>query len=281
MATFFKAPSELIHIENKDYYFCDAMGAVLKETPSTHLMLYINTRDLLREWKKQMRSAKIMGETLSALFFGAEGNPPRQLLEEGLIDKTSYNSIIAITKLLHKEFSIYKLGWHEIRIFFEKIDDSPRSEVELFLSTFRDFYDQNVIKAAKGYTKTVFGAYKCSKIMRDILRQCLDDEDWTGRLTQEQAKNLQQNSCPRHLSKIDKWKIFALKICSDAAREDDSLKQAIREFYSQMLSIASSTTSATLRQRKTSLGRHRSTRWKDGYLFVNKGSKKWIPYHQA
>lgn len=263
---------QLSPLSESEQLLCNNIKSFTSKLPSPTLALYIRTSDLCQEWIKEKYMALLLGELLEARFMGGGGNPAKQALRDGYIDKLGYELLMANASLHASEFTLFQSAWEEISESFKHFKDTPKSEVELFFDTLKHHYDNRFLSKVNGHTSSIKDFEAKCKLLRDIIMRHQNDHSWTGQLNDRDLAQIDKVIGKKHNSKqqlLPTWGDFAFKVCEDVATNDSAVFRALKQYYSELLYVASLNVNACQDER-TPNATHRvfTEKWESGNLYL-------------
>ncbi|MBE9216300.1 hypothetical protein IQ247_27170 [Plectonema cf. radiosum LEGE 06105] len=251
------------------------------KVPSPSLALYCNTPDLVWKWKTTEQHYQFLVENFQACFGSGGGNPARRALLERTITKTQYELIMLDVEVYAAEFRVYQFAWEDIKQTFTYLENPPKSEIELFLGVTQEDFNNKFLQAVEGYKLTVNDVLNTNKELREVIRESLSNPDWTGDLTEAQQKRLEKIlGKPTPTEGFEYWRLLALETAHEAAKTDDFIKKAVRNYYSLKYSLLAINTQVCQQQRSKSPEKEIicSIKWEEKRYYQYKNKKGWTPY---
>lgn len=253
-------------IDNKQYTLAIEILALSNQLPSASLKQFITTIDLACEWRKNQKSANLLGHCLKARFGGGGGNPAKDAMKKGIIDELGYEIFENWTKIYQSLFTVYQLSWNDIWEVFKNIDDinndRPTSEQQLFLTTIRDDRNNSFYSAVTGRDISIKTLEACCKqiVQSNIKYQCSEESIFLNVIELSKYEKI----LPKfHLQNT--WTDLAWFICHDVANTDTNIKKALKIYWNNVTALAQLMKSACEKEGQNKpIGRVGGESWKNG-----------------
>lgn len=230
--------------------------------PDKSLLLRASTPDLKIQFFKEKEKTSLLGQLLKARFGGGGGNLAKQFLNAGKINHETYHMQMSILNKYSSLFTLYQTAWVEIEMVFINLENSPKSENELFLKTLEEFTNNNFLRAVNGYRFSIKEGMKIGKLISDINKRGQKDPDWNFLLTDDEQIKVNELKPGKP---DDTWKNIALSVCEHAAKKDSSIKRALRRYINDDVYLFTLLERACYAEtRKNPPGLLHSKKWDDG-----------------
>lgn len=226
----------------------------MASNPSTLLLKYAKTDDLIAEWLSLNNRAKYMGLCLKARFGGGGGNPSLMDWQQGRIDKSDYLIIMSLVEIYDSMFSLFQSGWAYIYEEIKNFDQYPNNEVCFFLNVVKQEFDYEFIRAVKGYKQNFREVEEKSKTLRDIIYK---GNWWT-----------EEPSSERYID-YETWVSIAMNACAKHAKKDEAIKNLLDNFLHQCAKAHDLIAREAARERRSNPPRRiQSVKWENGRRYV-------------
>lgn len=247
----------------------------MTQLPSKSLLKYAKTQDLIKKWLEAKSHAMWLGKCLKARFGGGGGNPAKKALKLGQIDEIDYANILAVVETLATTFSLIQTAWEEIEESISYLDNSPKSETELFLEILRERYDLPFLRIAKGCKRSLPRGEALAKIGRDAIWQNCNNPNWDGTFSSEQSAIL----TPLISRKSNfSWGVFVMDICRQEAKNDTEINRQLQKHFHAIGHVCDLLLQAYRRERNPNPPRRfKSEKWEDGRCHPGKKGGFGLP----
>lgn len=238
------------------------------QLPSNSLLEYAKTQDLIEEWLETKDYAIWLGKCLKARFGGGGGNPAKKALNAGQIDQFDYTEMLAIVEVYTIRFALVQTAWEEIQESISCIENSPKSETDLFLEILREAFDRLFMEVVQGCKRSASNSELLAKIARNAIWRHSGDKDWAGGLTPEEFTIV--------ASLISKkndfsWGSLVDAICKEAAKEDIEIKRQLQRYNAAVGRVCDLLLQAHRRERSPNPpGKIKSKKWENGRCRLGK-----------
>lgn len=233
------------------------------------LYVYTKTHDIVAEHRRLRNQSVLLGKCLKARFGGGGGNPARQLLDAGMIDRWESEYIWALVDVYQALFNLIQIAWEDIKAELSFLsDDCPNSETDLLFKILGEHYDVKFKKCINGYTLTVTNVETAAKLTRSAVWKKQFDPNWLGEVEFSDKERLDAGLKER--SKQFVWFPLILPICRESAKRDSSVKEQLRKLYQELSYFADKWAKAIHKSRheQDPLQRFHSVRWENQILHI-------------
>lgn len=263
-----------------------AVTKTMEALPSTYLLQYASTQDLLMEWLRLRDSAINYGDCIRARFIGG-GNPALRAFKAGEIDKIDYEVAMAITDWYESIFNLIQGGWEYIEeslVEFSRhvLIKFPATDTELYLEVLKELWDAKFIQCING---TKFSVQQVEKSCRSFA-----SASGAGIQLGDSPKVIQLRNCDREKLKsmqgadprIIPWLATIIGICTEKAESegDEPLLRLCRNYFRNMQFFHDKLAHVLSIDRKKNTGKFTSYQWENG--LKRSGTKGGFTYlHQS
>ncbi len=187
--------------------------------------------DLVDEFFRLRYQAILLGKCLKARFGGGGGNPCDEPLQRGLIDEYQYEVVWGLADTYQSIFTLIQMNWSAIEPIMAILEDTCKSESELFFTILTEHYDNRMINCKDGYNFTPAQAKNTASSLRvktsKLIIDALQDEALIDR------KKCGLTSTGKHF-----WLPLVLSIAEENLKKNSSLIPYYRACWAKLSQFA-------------------------------------------
>jgi hypothetical protein len=241
--------------------------------PSKKLQKLAKSLEAQAMWLQVNNQASLLGKCLAARARRAGGDPIKHLKDE---NSFQYLIIWQLTTHYETFFDLIQLCWDSIREILKCLEDSPQSELSLFMTAMAEIFDGMFAPCVEG--GITYNPHKDEKFFRLHLRL-------TGHYPKSQEQDLSPTGIAEYVDLASEalgtgtpsavFYPLLLKVFAEESRHNDAVKTVMHPYMNESQQIADLMHQEYIKARKK--GVLRSERWdKSGNCMVGTRGGRYV-----